>query len=105
LDRRPVALSPVALIQEPSWGEVLSDLWTGARGSAGVLLLTLAEWSQRDHAEPGAERPEAVSSARKLLAMTETLLLFTGLLVDSAKLFTAAGETSFRTARLLRPWI
>jgi len=38
LNRRPKVLSPGRPDTKPSRGAVLSDLWTGARGSAGVLL-------------------------------------------------------------------
>jgi hypothetical protein len=36
-----LALLPVELIQEPSWGVVLSDFWAGAIADASVLRVTL----------------------------------------------------------------
>ena len=46
-----MCLLPVKLIQEPSRGDVLSDLWAGAADVAGDLFVLLAEVLPEDRAD------------------------------------------------------
>jgi len=62
---------------------VLSDLWTGARGPAGILILTLKGLAGRDRAGLGALRPKPLWIEAKL---------FTILQSAAAKLFTIGAE-------------
>ena len=76
-------LSLVELIQGSSWDAVLSDLWTDARDTAGVLFPILEGLVRDDRAGLGALRPEPFWIEVKL---------FTSLLFPAAKLFTPSAE-------------
>ena len=87
--------SLVELIQGSSWDVVLSDLWTGARDTAGVLFLTLTGLLPHDRAGPGALRLKPSWIEAKLFTIFQSA---------AAKLFTigAEDEEGFSPAFLRR---
>ena len=74
---------------------VLSDLWTGARDTAGILLLTLEGLAGHDRAGLGALRPKPLWIEAKLFTISQSA---------AAKLFTSGAEDGegFRMAFLRR---